>query len=103
MHPRAPPLLGTTTTTTTTTDATTTAMHPPRARSMVLLGTYDMAVRMMGDTQFLSLLVNFPKEQINDETVELLQPYFNALDFNFDAAKKVEVLSNSIWPPPARK
>ena len=56
--------------------------------AMVLLGTYDMAVKMMGDMNFLGHLVNFPKEQINDETVELLKPYFNAPDFNYDSAKK---------------
>lgn len=33
-------------------------------------------------------LVNFPKEAINDETVELLQPYFAAPDFNYESAKK---------------
>lgn len=37
--------------------------------AQVLMGTYDMAVKMMGDMNFLSNLVNFPKEQINDETV----------------------------------
>ena len=56
--------------------------------SQVLLGTYEEAVRMMGDTSFLNALMNFPKEQITDETVELLQPYFQAPDFNFDSAKK---------------
>ena len=56
--------------------------------SQVLLGTYEEAVRMMGDTSFLNALMNFPKEQITDETVELLQPYFLAPDFNFDSAKK---------------
>ena len=43
---------------------------------------------MMGDTSFLNALMNFPKEQITDETVELLQPYFQAPDFNFESAKK---------------
>ena len=33
-------------------------------------------------------LMTFPKEAINDETVELLQPYFAAPDFNYEAAKK---------------
>ena len=56
--------------------------------TQVLLGTYEEAVRMMGDTQFLSALMNFPKEQITDETVELLLPYFSAPDFNFESAKK---------------
>ena len=57
--------------------------------TMVLEGTYDEAVKMMGDISFLSALMNFPKEQINDETVELLKPYFSAPDFNFNSAKKV--------------
>ena len=37
---------------------------------------------------FLAKLMNFPKEQINDETCELLQPYFAAPDFNYEMAKK---------------
>jgi dynein heavy chain len=57
--------------------------------SMVLVGNYEEAVKMMGDTTFLSALMNFPKEAITDETVELLRPYFKAPDFNFDSAKKV--------------
>ena len=56
---------------------------------MVLCGSYDEAVKMMGDMAFLTSLMRFPKEGINDETVELLQPYFAAPDFNFDSAKKV--------------
>lgn len=58
--------------------------------SLVLVGNYDEAVKMMGDTAFLSSLINFPKEAITDETVELLRPYFRAPDFNFDSAKKVQ-------------
>ena len=56
--------------------------------AMVIEGDYDSAVRMMGDMTFLSALVNFPKETITDETVELLQPYFAAPDFNYEAAKQ---------------
>jgi dynein heavy chain len=56
--------------------------------SKVLVGSYEEAVRMMGDMTFLQSLLNFPKEAINDETVELLQPYFSAPDFNFVSAKK---------------
>lgn len=55
---------------------------------MVIEGTYEEAVKMMGDISFLSALMNFPKESINEETVELLQPYFAAPDFNYEAAKK---------------
>jgi hypothetical protein len=56
--------------------------------SMVICGAYEISVKMMGDSGFLSSLLNFPKEQINDETVELLQPYFAAPDFNFESARK---------------
>jgi dynein heavy chain len=55
---------------------------------MVLAGSYDTSVKMMGDMGFLTSLLNFPKEQINDETVELLQPYFAAPDFNYESARK---------------
>lgn len=53
----------------------------------------------MGDTGFLSALVNFPKEGITDETVELLKPYFSAPDFNFESAKKVRVLLSPVYMP----
>ncbi|KAK9794950.1 hypothetical protein WJX73_010224 [Symbiochloris irregularis] len=56
--------------------------------SKVILGTYEESVKMMGDMNFLTALTRFPKEGINEETVELLQPYFAAPDFTFDSAKK---------------
>lgn len=65
--------------------------------SAVICGDYEAAVRMMGDTQFLSALVNFPKEAITDETVELLQPYFAAPDFNYESAKKVSLILFWWW------
>jgi hypothetical protein len=40
---------------------------------MVIGGSYEIAVKMMGDMNFLTSLLEFAKEQINDETVELLQ------------------------------
>jgi dynein heavy chain len=48
----------------------------------------SVAIKMMGDTNFLGSLMSFPKEQINDETCELLEPYLSAPDFNFAAAQK---------------
>lgn len=56
--------------------------------SNVIMGAYETSVKMMSDSQFLNHLMNFPKEQINDETVELLLPYFSAPDFNFESAAK---------------
>lgn len=41
----------------------------------------------MSDTRFLYNLQNFPKDQINGETVDLLQPYFNYPDYTFEKAK----------------
>ena len=59
--------------------------------TQVLVGNYEESVKMMGDTNFLNALINFPKEAITDETVELLMPYFKAQDFNFESAKKVRI------------
>ena len=50
--------------------------------------SYETALKMMSDVNFLSSLLNFPKEEINDEDIELLQPYFNMPDFTVEAAYK---------------
>jgi dynein heavy chain len=42
----------------------------------------------MGDSSFLQCLMDFPKEQITDETCELLEPYLSAADFTFASAQK---------------
>lgn len=44
---------------------------------------------MMSGNNFLQALLNFPKDTINDETVELLQPYLTHEDYNLETAKKV--------------
>lgn len=41
----------------------------------------------MSDTKFLSNLQNFPKDNINGETVDLLLPYFNYQDYTYEKAK----------------
>ncbi|XP_061653536.1 dynein axonemal heavy chain 8-like isoform X1 [Phyllopteryx taeniolatus] len=47
------------------------------------------ALRLMGSTGFLTSLQQFYKDKINEETVELLQPYFDMEDYTMENAKKV--------------
>lgn len=60
----------------------------PRPFPQVLAGFYSEAYKMISSMSFLSDLKEFAKEQINDETVELLEPYFMCEDFNFENASK---------------
>lgn len=43
----------------------------------------------MASTTFLLQLQNYPKDIINDEMIEFLQPYFEMEDYNMDTAKRV--------------
>lgn len=43
----------------------------------------------MSGTNFLQSLISFPKDSINDETVELLDPYLSQEDYTLEVAKRV--------------
>ena len=43
----------------------------------------------MSQAGFLQALEQFPKDSINDEICELMQPYFDAEDYNQESAKRV--------------
>ena len=43
----------------------------------------------MASATFLSQLLHFPKDSINDEMVELLEPYLTMEDYNMATAKRV--------------
>ncbi|CAF0752391.1 unnamed protein product [Didymodactylos carnosus] len=51
--------------------------------------SWSSALKLMGGNDFLNSLVHFPKDTINEETVELLQPYLLMEDYNMDTAKRV--------------
>lgn len=42
----------------------------------------------MADTRFLHNLQNFPKDNINGETVDLMRPYLNYHLYTYEAAKQ---------------
>jgi dynein heavy chain len=43
----------------------------------------------MSGTNFLQSLLDFQKDTINEETVEMLQPYLTMDDYDLDNAKRV--------------
>ena len=43
----------------------------------------------MSRDNLLQALLTFPKDTINDETVELMQPYLDMDDYNMETAKRV--------------
>ena len=47
------------------------------------------SLKMMSQSGFLTGLQTFPKDSINEETVELLSPYLEMEDYNLETAKKV--------------
>jgi len=51
--------------------------------------SWDEALRLMSSATFLSQLLNFPKDTITDELVELLEPYFTMEDYTMATAKRV--------------
>eukprot|EP01084_Bolivina_argentea_P175293 303595_1 len=59
----------------------------------------EFSLKMMSSAQFIPLLLNFSeakKDQINEETMELLEPYLNLNDFAPDSAKKIAAAASGL-------
>ncbi|GBP33369.1 Dynein heavy chain 8, axonemal [Eumeta japonica] len=52
-----------------------------------LTASWGESLKVMADTRFLLNLKNYPKDEINAEMVDLLQPYFRYSGYTFEAAK----------------
>ncbi|CAH1780130.1 unnamed protein product [Owenia fusiformis] len=50
---------------------------------------WSEALRLMSAGNFLQALLNFPKDMINEEMVELMEPYLSSEDYNVDTARRV--------------
>ncbi len=51
--------------------------------------SWSESLKLMSSGGFLPGLLNFPKDSINEETVELMAPFLNMEDYNLESAKKV--------------
>ncbi|KAK2191796.1 hypothetical protein NP493_45g04011 [Ridgeia piscesae] len=52
----------------------------------------EAALLLMSGSGFLNQLMQFPKDTINGETVELLEPYLRMEDYNMASAKKANLV-----------
>ncbi|OAD58895.1 Dynein heavy chain 8, axonemal [Eufriesea mexicana] len=60
----------------------------PDYERQFLTPSWSEALKVMADTRFLYNLQNFPKDNINAETVDLMQPYLNYHLYTYEAAKQ---------------
>uniref|UniRef100_A0A2H1VNF3 SFRICE_008368 n=1 Tax=Spodoptera frugiperda TaxID=7108 RepID=A0A2H1VNF3_SPOFR len=59
----------------------------PDPEKQFLTSSWSESLKVMADVRFLNNLKNYPKDEINAEMIDLLQPYFKYSQYTFDAAK----------------
>ncbi|KAJ0182474.1 hypothetical protein K1T71_001843 [Dendrolimus kikuchii] len=59
----------------------------PDPEKHFLFASWAESLKVMADTRFLNNLKFYPKDEINAEMIDLLQPYFNFPSYTFEAAK----------------
>ncbi|EFN74803.1 Dynein heavy chain 8, axonemal [Camponotus floridanus] len=60
----------------------------PDYEHQFLTSSWAESLRVMADTRFLYNLKNFPKDNINAETIDLMMPYLNYHMYTYEAAKQ---------------
>jgi len=67
-------------------------LDPPQidpAGRACLKPSWSESLKLMSSSGFLPGLLNFPKDSINEETVEFMHPFLSVEDCNLESAKKV--------------
>nr|XP_026487863.1 dynein heavy chain 8, axonemal-like [Vanessa tameamea] len=59
----------------------------PDPEKQFLTASWAESLKVMADARFLNNLKFYPKDEINAEMVDLLQPYFSFSQYTFEAAK----------------
>ncbi|XP_014673733.1 PREDICTED: dynein heavy chain 5, axonemal-like [Priapulus caudatus] len=61
----------------------------PDMKTRCVMPSWQESLKLMSGTAFLQQLLNFPKDTINDEVTELLEPYLRREDYNIVEARRV--------------
>ncbi|VDQ08381.1 unnamed protein product [Trichobilharzia regenti] len=58
-------------------------------RANCIKPSWGESLKLLAASNFLNSLLNFPRDLINEETVDFIQPYLEQDDYNLETAKKV--------------